>query len=100
MLDKNRGADAQIDDRVDPPVACNASNAENSGVRTTVRITSPDGSFSPLPVATLVDGQTVELPKIYLILNDKETEIPDVRFVDTKTLEAVIDNEPPIAAGE
>ncbi len=94
------GPTPKLDDKVDPPIACNASNAENSGVRTTIRITSPDGTFSPLPVDTLVDGQTVELPRVYLIQGTTKTEIPDVRFVDTKTMEAIIDADPPLVAGE
>ncbi len=97
---KIEGPTPKLNDSVDPPVACNASNDENSGVRTTVRITSPDGSFSPLPVDTLTDKPAVQLPTVKLVQNGTETAIPDVRFIDPKTLEVIIDAQPPLVAGE
>ncbi len=97
---KIEGPTPKLDAKTTPEVACNASNAENQAVRTTIRITSPDGTFSPLPVETLNDKQTVELPKVYLIQGTTETEVPDIHFVDTKNIDVIIDADPLIPAGE
>ncbi|HRI67583.1 MAG TPA: hypothetical protein PK156_25235 [Polyangium sp.] len=42
----------------------------------------------------------MELPRVYLVQGDTETEIPDIQFIDTRTMEAVIDADPPILAGD
>ncbi len=94
------GPTPKLDAKASPDVACNANNDENKGVRTEITITSPDGSFSPLPVDTLNDPN-VELPKVFLVQPGKpDVEIPDIKFVDTKTMVATIDANPPLPAGE
>jgi hypothetical protein len=84
---------------VAPSVACNGQSAENADLVTRVRLTSPDSSFSALPVDVLGDS-TLVLPEVYLIAPDgAELRVEEVQFESQRSLVAMIDADMALATG-
>jgi hypothetical protein len=88
----------ELDGEVDPVQACNGLNEENEDIQTIVTLRSASGTFSPLPVDVLEDAG-LELPRVFLIRDEEEIELPDVRYVDPNELQVVIDTDPPLEPG-
>ncbi|MBI2394222.1 MAG: IPT/TIG domain-containing protein [Deltaproteobacteria bacterium] len=95
---KMDGPTPSIAPPLDPKAVCNASNAENAGVVTTVTIRSEQDSFSPMAV-NVMDSPQLALPRVTLASSGRSIELQRVGFVTPREIKATLGADEKLAAG-
>lgn len=83
---------------ITPKAVCNAGNAENAAVVTTVVIKSNEDSFSPM-ATNVLNNATAALPVVTLTASGKTIELKRVAFVSAREIQATIGATEALAAG-
>lgn len=97
---KVQGPVPKLEATRDKQVVCNALSDENAELRTKITLRSPEESFSPMSINFLLEDAGLKLPKLFVSLAGKETELRGVQFVDNKTIHATISASSKLAPGE